>query len=133
MAQQAPEAVLLQEGINDLHSGYLATQVVDALRQMVREGQRRGATVFLGTLLPERQGSCRAGNPQDSVTANNLIRPMAATEGAVLVDLYQAFDGQLGTLLGQDGLHPSTAGYSKIAETFFEKVRQRFDSATSSN
>ena len=58
---------------------------------------------------------------------NDLIRGMAAAEGAVLVDLYQAFDGQIDTLIGADGLHPNEAGYQQMAETFFTAVRARLE------
>ena len=61
------------------------------------------------------------------VPANTQIASMAASEGVPLVDLYQAFSGQLNTLLDEDGLHPSDAGYEKIAQTFYETIRQRLE------
>ena len=45
---------------------------------------------------------------------NDSVRALAATEGVTLVDVYQAFGGNL-ALLGPDGLHPSADGYAKIA------------------
>lgn len=128
---QGPDVLLLQEGVNDLH-GYGAAGVpliADSLRLMVREGTGRGLHVFLGTLLPEREGGCRAGKPELIVPANNLIRAVAAEEGVALVDLYAAFAGDTGTLLGEDGLHPSEAGYEKIAETFFNEIRGRLETS----
>ena len=55
---------------------------------------------------------------------------MAAAEGSVLVDLYQGFAGQTDTLLGPDGLHPSEGGYQKIAEMFYDAIRQRLEALT---
>ena len=52
---------------------------------------------------------------------------MALAEGAELVDLYQAFDGHVDTLIGGDGLHPNEAGYQKMAETFFTAIRGRLE------
>ncbi len=126
-----PEVLLLQEGINDLQKAFnpvTQDQIIDALRLMVKEGRKRGAKlVFIGTLLPERPGSCRAFAPAEIAPLNEKIRSMAAAEGAVLVDLYAAFDGQIETLLGPDGLHPSDAGYAKIAGVFFDSIRQQLE------
>jgi lysophospholipase L1-like esterase len=127
--RDAPEALLVLEGVNDLNGGTDATltAVVNGLRSMVRLATGRGIVVFLGTLLPQRPGGFRAFSPGAIVPANNQIRGMALAEGAVLVDLYQVFDGQTDTLLGPDGLHPNDAGYQKMAETFFTAIRARFE------
>jgi hypothetical protein len=47
------------------------------------------------------------------------------------VDLYQAFLGQEGTLLDEDGLHPSDAGHEKMAEVFFDAIRLTFEATAS--
>jgi lysophospholipase L1-like esterase len=52
---------------------------------------------------------------------------MVASEGAILVDLYPVFEASLGELIGPDGLHPSEAGYRKIADTFFDAIKQRLE------
>jgi lysophospholipase L1-like esterase len=37
-------------------------------------------------------------------------------------------NGVAGTdVIGADGLHPTAAGYSKIAETFFDAIKQRLE------
>jgi lysophospholipase L1-like esterase len=54
---------------------------------------------------------------------------MALEEGAVLVDLYEAFAGQVDALIGGDGLHPNEAGYQHMAETFFAAIRARLEVA----
>jgi lysophospholipase L1-like esterase len=131
LSRDAPEVLLLLEGVNDLNAGHDAAipAVVNGLRTMVRVARGRGIVVFLGTLLPQRPGGFRASAVASIVPANNLIRSMAAAEGAgvVLVDLYQAFDGQTDTLLGADGLHPNDLGYQKMAETFFAAIRARLE------
>ncbi len=131
-----PQALLLLEGINDIHAG-TPTQstaipiVVSSLRTMAQEGKRRGMTVFLATLLPQRKGACRGfdwtDDVEDVVTANNQIRSLASSEGVPLVDLYAAFSGQVNTLLGVDGLHPSEAGYQKMADLFYAAITQRLE------
>ena len=135
LTTDAPQVLLLLEGINSLNQQHAEgiPIVVDALRRMIREGRGRGLTVFVGTILPERPGGCRAydlaDGKDDIIPANVEIRGLVGTEGAVLVDLYQAFNGRTSTLIGQDGLHPSEAGYQVIAETFFAAIRQHLEEA----
>jgi lysophospholipase L1-like esterase len=120
----APEVLLLQEGVNDLNGSTPAAAVAESLRTMVRDARARGVRVLLGTILPERAGSCRAFAPTGLIEqTNDLIRGVAAAEGATLVDLYAGFGGQLNTLLGEDGLHPSEAGYQRMAEIFYDRMR----------
>ena len=131
LTAEAPQVLLLQEGANDVNQNRPPATIAASLRTMVREARSRGVQVYLGTLLPQRplgvQGSCRGFGVNNVAPANDQIRGMAAAEGAVLVDLYQAFGGVPGTLIGADGLHPSEAGYQKIADTFFDAVRLRLE------
>src|SRR5690606_5728621 len=59
LAQHQPEVLLLMEGINDIHQGTTPDDLVDDLRTMVQAGRSAGAIVYLGTLLPQREGACR--------------------------------------------------------------------------
>ena len=122
-----PQALLLQEGINNINGGAPASVVVDGLRTMIRQARGFGIPVLLGTLLPERPGGCRAFAVNDIPPANTQIRAMATSEGAFVVDLYQTFDGKTSVLLGPDGLHPNEAGYDAIAQTFFDGIRQTLE------
>lgn len=128
-----PDALLLLEGVNSVNArhGEAIPGVVALLRGMVQEAKKRGVAVFVGTLLPEREGGCRAydylDKVDDIVQANIQIRTMVGNEGAELVDLYQAFNGRTATLLGPDGLHPSAAGYRVIAATFFAALRRQLE------
>jgi lysophospholipase L1-like esterase len=131
LSADRPEVLLLQEGANDVNQNVSPSTIATSLRSMVREGRGRGLPVYVGTLLPQRplgvQGSCRGYGAANVVPANDQIRSMVATEGAVLVDLYQAFGAVPGTLIGPDGLHPSETGYQKIADTFFDAIKQRLE------
>lgn len=132
-------AVLLVQGVNDLNNAGAAgnaaaaiPDVVNGLQSMVREARSRGIPIFVGTLLPQRPGGPKAGSVSAIVPANDQIRAMAAREGAVLVDLYQAFGGVPDPWIGTDGLHPSKAGLEKIAQTFYDAIRARFEIAAGS-
>jgi lysophospholipase L1-like esterase len=128
-----PEVLLLQEGINTINQKHQdgIPLVVDGLRTMIQEARSRSITVMAATLLPERPGGCRAydysKDYDDIIEANVRIRRMIGTEGAILVDLYEAFNGRTALLIGEDGLHPSAAGYQRIAETFFEAIKKHLE------
>jgi len=132
LATTPSQVLLLQEGANDMNQGRPPTDaIVEDLRAMVRTARAGGSSVFVGTLLPQRQAACRGydfcDGVNDTVATNAKIRTMVPAEGAFLVDLYAAFEGQTTTLLGLDGLHPNEAGYQKMAEMFFEAIRQRLE------
>lgn len=135
LTQDNPQVLLLQEGTNDMDGIFFGanpetqmTTVVNNLRTMIRTARSRGITVFVGTLTPQRAGACRGYAPAYIGPVNDRIRPMVAGEDATLADIYAAFGGTAGTdLIGPDGLHPSQAGYSKIADTFFDVIRQRLE------
>lgn len=122
LAQSTARVLLLHEGANNINQHDSADTIASVLGQMVREGRGRGMVVFVGTLLPQRPGACRAGDPDAIAPANIAIRAMASAEGAALVDLYAAFGGVAGTLIGPDGLHPTDAGNEVIAQTFFQAI-----------
>jgi lysophospholipase L1-like esterase len=128
-----PEVLLLQEGINTINASHAEgiPTVVEGLRAMIQEARRRRIVVFVGTLLPERPGGCRAydllDEKDDVIAANVLIRTMVGDEGGILVDLYEAFNGQTSHLLGEDGLHPSAAGYEQIAKSFFDAIVEHLE------
>jgi len=125
-----PQVLLLQEGINTINQSRRdgISAVVDGLRTMIQEARSRSITVFAATLLPERPGGCRAYDVSedfdDIIEANVQIRRMVGMQGAILVDLYEAFNGRTGMLIGEDGLHPTALGYERIAQTFFAAIRK---------
>jgi lysophospholipase L1-like esterase len=135
LTQDNPQVLLLQEGTNDMDSiGFGAnpdTQmmtVVNNLRTMIRTARSRGVTVFVGTLTPQRAGACRGYAPAYIGPVNDQIRSMVSSEDATLADIYAAFGGMAGIdLIGPDGLHPTDAGYSQIADAFFAVIRQRLE------
>jgi lysophospholipase L1-like esterase len=121
-----PDVVLIEEGINDLSSGNPAsiTPMIEALRTMVRESQRRGVVVFLATLTPVKDNSQRGDAAFELLPeANSRIRIMVQNERATLVDLNVGFGGIPGPYIDTDGLHPNALGYQKIGELFYDVIR----------
>lgn len=126
LIKDGPQVLLLQEGANDVNQGNSPANIAASLRSMVRDAKSRGIQPYVGTLLP-MSGTCRGTAASSVPPANDQIRAMVASEGVPLVDLYQAFGAVPGPLIGPDGLHPSEAGYQKMADTFFDAIRQRLE------
>jgi acyl-CoA thioesterase-1 len=127
LAQEAPAVVLLMEGVNDLCNAVPVSTIEANLRQMISDSRGAGSVVFLGTLPPQREGGYRARCFSKVPTCNTMIASLARETNVPLVDIYGAFGGVAGTLIGEDGLHPNEAGYLKIAETFFEAIKSNLE------
>jgi lysophospholipase L1-like esterase len=123
-----PQVLLLMEGANDIN--FLGrrgiTRVVVALEDMIKDAQRRGVIVFVATLPPQRAGGLHAEGEPFLAELNAQIRKTAAEEGATLVDVNTQLDL---SFVGQDGLHLTEAGYTRLAEIFAAAIRQAFETA----
>jgi lysophospholipase L1-like esterase len=129
MATTRPEVLLLLSGVNELRAlGDAGVPVAwQAIDTMAKEARSRGARVFLATLPPPRPGGRNSTPLPQILTLNDRIRTTAAGEGAVLVDLYSALATDITRFIGLDGLHPTEAGYQRIAETFAAAVRANLE------
>jgi lysophospholipase L1-like esterase len=128
MAADRPEVVLLMHGANDLlnFKEDAIPGVLSALEDMIHESKRDGAVVFLATLPPQNPAGSRGGGAAALPDLNAGIRATAADEGVTLVDLY----AQMGTYVGYigvDGLHPTTAGYTKIAQIWRDAIEAQLE------
>jgi len=122
------QVLLLMEGANDLNNSNASTRdrALGNIRAMVRLAKGRGLRVDLGTLPPQNPLACcpRRGNGDVLLPSyNDGIRAIAAAEGVRLVDVFAAFNGDVTTLIGPDGLHPTAAGYATIAGAFFKEIK----------
>jgi len=123
------DVVLVMEGANDIASrdSRDITAAVNGLRSMVVDARNRGLRPFLGTLPPETGLARTLIEP-----FNAQLKSMAAVENVPVADVFAAFNGDL-SLLGNDGLHPTAAGYQKIADTFFDAIKQNLEPQPTSN
>lgn len=135
-----PDAALIMEGANDVNKQYQAggaTTAVDAaidnLRMMIRDAKSRNVRPYLATIPPENPlanvPARRGGGAAYVPPFNDRVRALAGVEGITLVDVYQAFNGDVTTLIGPDGLHPTAAGYAVIANTFFARLKDTLEIA----
>lgn len=118
-----PEVVLLMEGVNGL-PGVGPDISTGVMRIMVQHAKAGGSRVFVGSMIPQVPGRPRGNTPTSELLAYNAtLRLMSQQEGMVFVDLYTAMLADAATLIGSDGLHPTEAGYRRIAELFFASIR----------
>jgi lysophospholipase L1-like esterase len=118
-----PEVVLLMEGGNGLPQvgPDISTGI---MRIMVQKAKSGGARVFVGSMIPQVAGRPRATTPvSETLAYNNTLQIMATQEGVTFVDVYNPMLAEAATLVGSDGLHPTEAGYRKIADLFFSAIR----------
>jgi lysophospholipase L1-like esterase len=101
---------------------------LDSIRSMIGQAKSVNSLPVVGTIIP--------GNPAISTLVppdrnewiarmNDLIRPMARQEGAVVADLHAAFlrEPSLPPLF-DDHIHPNDRGYQVIAREFFRAITQ---------
>jgi lysophospholipase L1-like esterase len=118
-----PEVVLLMEGVNGL-PGVGPDISASVMRIMVQHAKAGSSRVFVGSMIPQVPGRLRGNTPTSELVAyNTTLRLMAQQEGVVFVDLYTAMLPDAATLIGGDGLHPTEAGYRRIADLFFTAIR----------
>jgi lysophospholipase L1-like esterase len=125
------DAALIMEGTNDLYKARNGTgdpntilQVaVAGLRSMVRDAKSRNLRPFLATIPPMDPSGFRGAVYGAELVSgfDDSIRAVASAENVPLVDVYQAFGGNL-ALLSSDGVHPNPEGYKKIAGAFFDAI-----------
>jgi lysophospholipase L1-like esterase len=125
-----PDVLLLLEGANDINvlGRRGITRVVVALEDMIKDAHRRGLTVFVGTLPRQRAGGRNADGAPYVEELNVQIRKTVLEEGATVVDVYNELDL---SLVGEDGLHLTEAGYVRLAEIYAAAIRRAFEIAPS--
>jgi lysophospholipase L1-like esterase len=125
MSSLRPEVVLLLDGANDLsqrgEAGF--STAIAAIESMAKEARMRNARIFLANLPPTKPGGRNSISDATIQSFNARVASIARGEGAILVDLHSALAAAVTTYIGSDGLHPTEAGYQKMAETFFNAIR----------
>lgn len=118
-----PEVLLIMEGANGLPQvgPDISTGI---MRIMVQTAKTGGARVFVGSMIPQVAGRPRGTTPVSELIAyNNVLQIMSTQEAVTYVDLYNPMLADAATLIGSDGLHPTEAGYRRIADLFFAAIR----------
>jgi lysophospholipase L1-like esterase len=127
--RERPEVLLLMHGANDLRRpSRTITNIVGAMETMVGQAQSRGVTVIVASLPPQNPDGSRGDAAERLPEYARELRRMAEDEGALFVDLFNVLGTWQG-LVGVDGLHPTPAGYQKIAAIWADEIQARFEAA----
>lgn len=118
-----PAVVVILAGTNDIagNTGPASQAMIeDNLHSMVELAQAHGIKVVLSSVLPVSAYPWRPGlQPAASVRAlNAALKRYAEQQRLVYLDYHAALgnaDGGLDTALAEDGVHPTPAGYAKMA------------------
>ena len=123
---QSPRVVILIAGVNDVYQGREVQHVKDQLGEMYARANRAGIRVVAGTIVPYDTATVEQNRKMHEINA--WIRQRAAEDPNVsFVDTRAAAaDRKNPDLLFEspDGLHPSPAGYRRMAEAI-EPVLQK--------
>ncbi|MGH8038858.1 MAG: SGNH/GDSL hydrolase family protein [Stenotrophomonas sp.] len=118
-----PAVVVILAGTNDIAGNTgVATQgmIEDNLHSMVEVAKANGIAVVLASVLPVSAYPWRPGiAPAGKVRAlNTALRSYASEQHLVWLDYYSAManaQGGLDASLATDGVHPTAAGYARMA------------------
>ena len=130
LGAERPAYTLIHYGTNDWNVSECKTAfpcfTIDSLRTIVRAARGAQSLPVLATIIPCNLGGddrCPPARQEWIHDMDALIRPMAAEEGAVLVDLEAAFLAEPSlSALFVDHIHPNDAGYEIMASEFLEAI-----------
>lgn len=124
-----PPVVLLMHGANNFTgvTPSSRTFVINRLSDMAREARLRGAKVFIASLPPPRPSGRNAIALSTILDYNHNVRLLTQGEGATFVDVYAVLAADVNRYIGEDGLHPTEAGYDRMALEFYEAIRRELE------
>lgn len=125
--QYRPDVLIVLEGVNGLTQAK-AEDISEGLRRGVRRAVNHGVPlVLVSTILPGGAAGPKAPDPKAVDILNAEIRSWAGAERAVLVDMFAHIDPRKEQLIGQDGLHPTVAGYASMAVLMHDMIQKNFE------
>jgi lysophospholipase L1-like esterase len=124
---QRPAYTLIMYGTNDWNAPQCQDnprcETVGNLRTIIQTVKVFRSLPVIATIAPTDPTQNPPSRNQWISDVNNLLRTMAASEGAVVADVFQAFMKQPDlSKLFSDHIHPNDAGYAVISDAFFEAI-----------
>jgi lysophospholipase L1-like esterase len=128
-----PQGLLLLEGINDLAGlegspAAVVAETIASLSRIIDVARANNVTVLVAT-MPQTYDHPVDPNRDNArhlvVPFNEEVRRFSGRQNVYVVDLYASF-GTNHAYIGGDGLHPTEAGYDRMASTFLSVVESVF-------
>jgi lysophospholipase L1-like esterase len=135
LASVRPAYTLILYGTNDWNEAscrsHFPCHTISDLRLMVRRCKSMNSLPVLATIIPANPDRNIPERNHWVASMNELIRPMAAEEGALLADLEERFlsFGDLAQLY-EDHVHPNDQGYEVMSAAWFEAIAHGSVAAT---
>ena len=118
----APKAVVIIAGVNDVYQGLSVEQVTAELSAMYAQAARAGIRAVAGSILPYNTAT-----PDENTRMRQINDWIRRQPGIVFVDTRGAAapaDNPDTLLDSADGLHPTAAGYHRMADAIQPALEQ---------
>lgn len=129
------EVLLLMEGTNDISRGISFETTMFDLREMARKAELKGLAVVHATLIPRVPSAWVDDRNVVNLRLAENLRDLAGTRNRDLADPFEVFSNLPNlfatyytpiTPEAPDPVgHPNAAGYDKLAQLFFDVIRDR--------
>ena len=136
LSMHSPDLVLLMEGTNDLGTGPASVSAtINGIETLLTLIESAGSDVILATIPPIRPYGL-GENAELVEPFNANLRSLAISRRVSLLDIHSVIkNGNCPSTadvpipcIGQDNLHPTARGYELIADAFFDRIVELYDS-----
>lgn len=121
VTRHKPDYVIIWGGYNDLHPNIEIQKIALDLKKLYDMTRQIGAEPIACSLTPSR----RQSTPSRIIELNKQIETICLKEKILYVNLYNALidaEGKLDSKYTNWGGHLNNLGYTRVAETIFDKA-----------
>jgi len=121
--QASPAAVVIIAGVNDVYQGRTVDHVIEQLHAMYARAAEARIVVVAGSIVPYNTATSEQNTRMRQI--NDWIRQQPGLAFADTRSAVAASDNPDRLFESPDGLHPSAAGYRRMAQVIGAALEQR--------